>query len=195
MSRVVGIDLGDRKSHYCVLDEDGRVIEEGSVQSTPAAFKAHFGVLESNLIAIEVGVHSRWASRVLGECGRQAIVANPVRLKLIHKSSRKSDRVNACALARLVRVDPQLLSPVQHRSKEDQNMLSVLTVRDVLVRTRTKLINCTRMEGWRAIAINGGATWTEMVFLFCWPPCVARCAEPVKGSLRRQRTPPLTEPA
>ena len=47
MSRVVGIDLGDRKSHYCVLDEDGRVFEEGSVQSTPAAFKAHFGVLES----------------------------------------------------------------------------------------------------------------------------------------------------
>ncbi len=144
MSRVVGIDLGDRKSHYCVLDEDGRVFEEGAVQSTPAAFKAHFGVLESSLIAIEVGVHSRWANRVLGECGHQVIVANPARLKLIHKSSRKSDRVDACALARLVRVDPQLLSPVQHRSEEDQAMLSVLRVRDILVRTRTKLINCAR---------------------------------------------------
>ncbi len=56
MNRVVGIDLGDRKSHYCVLNEDGVVIEEGSVQSTPAAFKAHFEALESSLIALEVGV-------------------------------------------------------------------------------------------------------------------------------------------
>jgi len=127
-----------------VLNEDGVVIEEGTVQSTPAAFSKHFGVLESSLIAMEVGVHSRWASRVVGECGHQVIVANTVRLKLIHKSSRKSDRADACALARLVRVDPQLLGPVQHRSEEDQNMLSVLRVRDVLVRTRAKLINCAR---------------------------------------------------
>jgi len=102
MSRVVGIDLGDRKGHYCVLNEDGAVIEEGSVQSTPAAFKAHFEVLESSLSALEVGVHSRWVSRVLADCGHQVIVANRVRLKLINKSSSKSDRVDACALARLV---------------------------------------------------------------------------------------------
>jgi predicted NBD/HSP70 family sugar kinase len=38
MKRVVGIDLGDRKSHYCALNDDGLVIEEGSVPSTPAAF-------------------------------------------------------------------------------------------------------------------------------------------------------------
>jgi transposase len=144
MNRVVGIDLGERKSHYCVLNEDGLVIEEGSLQSTPVAFKAHFEALESSLIALEVGVHSRWVSRVLGDCGHQVIVANPARLKLIHKSSRKSDRTDACALARLVRVDPQLLGPVEHRSEEDQNMLSVLRVRDILVRTRTKLINCAR---------------------------------------------------
>jgi transposase len=144
MNRVIGIDLGDRKSHYCVLNAEGTVIEEGSVQSTPAAFEEFFRVLESSLVAMEVGAHSRWASRVLGDCGHQVVVANPVRLKLIHKSSRKSDRVDAHALARLVRVDPQLLGPVEHRSEEDQNMLSVLRVRDVLVRTRTKLINCAR---------------------------------------------------
>ena len=133
MNRVVGIDLGDRKSHYCVLNQDGLMMEEGSLASTPAAFKAHFGALESSLIALEVGVHSRWVSRALSDCGHQVVVANPIRLKLIHKSSRKSDRVDACALARLVRVDPQLLGPVEHRSEEYQSMLSVLRVRDVLV--------------------------------------------------------------
>lgn len=73
MSRAVGVDLSDRKSHYCVLNEEGVVIEEGSIQSTPASFKSHFGVLESSLIAIEVGVHSRGESRAqrmrsLGDC-------------------------------------------------------------------------------------------------------------------------------
>ena len=144
MERTIGIDLGDRKSHYCVLNEAGAVVEEGPVQSTPAAFLKHFGALQASLIAVEVGAHSRWASHVLRECGHEVIVANPVRLRLIHQSSRKSDRVDAAALARLVRVDPQLLGPVEHRSEEDQNMLSVLRVRDVLLRTRTKLINCAR---------------------------------------------------
>src|SRR5208283_2342446 len=119
MSRVIGIDLGDRKSNYCVLNEDGVIVEEGTVQSTPAAFSKHFGILEPCLIAMEVGVHSRWASRVIRECGHKVVVANTVRLKLIYKSSRKSDQVDARALARLVRVDPQLLGPVHHRSDED----------------------------------------------------------------------------
>jgi transposase len=144
MGRIIGIDLGDRKSHYCVLDERGTVVEEGSVQTTPEAFANQFGLLCTSLIAIEVGVHSRWVSQVLGKCGHEVIVANPVRLRLIHQSSRKSDRVDACALARMVRVDPEPLGPVEHRGEEDQNMLSMLRVRDVLVRTRTRLINCAR---------------------------------------------------
>ncbi len=64
MGKVIGIDLGDRKSHYCVLNEDGIVIEEGTVQTTPAAFSKHFAAVESSLIALEVCGHSRWTSRV-----------------------------------------------------------------------------------------------------------------------------------
>ncbi len=144
MSKVIGIDLGDRKSNFCVLSEDGVILEEGTVQSTPDAFSKHFEILEPCLIAMEVGVHSRWASRVVRECRHQVVVANAVRLKLIYKSSRKSDQVDARALARLARVDPQLLGPIQHRSEEAQNTLAVLRARDMLVRTRAKLINCVR---------------------------------------------------
>ncbi len=115
MSRVVGIDLGDRKSHFCVLDEDGRVIEDGSVQSTPATFNAHFGVLESSLIAIEVGIHSRWANRVLGECGHQVIVANPARLKLIHQISRRSDSRGCLCTGPFGTGRSSVAQPVQHQ--------------------------------------------------------------------------------
>jgi hypothetical protein len=57
LNRAVRIDPGDRKSHYCGLNEDGVVIEEGLIKSSPAAFKTHLGVLGSCLIAIGVGVH------------------------------------------------------------------------------------------------------------------------------------------
>jgi activator of 2-hydroxyglutaryl-CoA dehydratase len=32
--RTIGLDLGDRSSRYCLLDEQGDVIQEGSVATT-----------------------------------------------------------------------------------------------------------------------------------------------------------------
>jgi len=39
---TLGLDLGDRYSHYCLLNGDGAVIEEGRLQSTEAALRRHF---------------------------------------------------------------------------------------------------------------------------------------------------------
>ena len=39
---TIGIDLGDRFSHCCVLGADGRVLTEGRVRSTPEAMARHF---------------------------------------------------------------------------------------------------------------------------------------------------------
>lgn len=35
---TVGIDLGDKKSEYFVIDEEGTEVVQGSVKTTPAAF-------------------------------------------------------------------------------------------------------------------------------------------------------------
>ena len=40
---TIGIDLGDRYSHYCVLDKDGEVLEEGRLSTNPKAFQQRFG--------------------------------------------------------------------------------------------------------------------------------------------------------
>lgn len=37
--RTVGVDLGDRFSHYCVLNGDGEVLEEGRVRTSEEAFR------------------------------------------------------------------------------------------------------------------------------------------------------------
>jgi transposase len=74
----------------------------------------------------------------------EVIVANARQVKLISQSSRKDDRLDAQTLARLARVDPQLLRPIQHRSEEAQTHLMVIRVRAALVEMRSSLVNTAR---------------------------------------------------
>jgi transposase len=93
---------------------------------------------------LEVGPHSPWLSRLLKAQGHEVVVANPRRVRLIAEAERKSDRIDAETLARLGRMDPKLLRPIEHRGEEAQKDLALLRVRDALVRSRTKLIQCAR---------------------------------------------------
>jgi len=71
-------------------------------------------------VALETGTHSPWVSRLLQALGHEVIVAHARNVRLIGESRRKDDRIDARTLARLARVDPQLLSTVQHRSAQAQ---------------------------------------------------------------------------
>ena len=141
---TVGIDLGDRSSRYCVLDEAGEKVTEGSLVTTKAGLDSVFAKMAPCRVALEVGTHSPWVSRHLAALGHEVIVANPHRVKLITQSVKKNDRIDAEQLARLARVDPKLLSPIQHRGAEAQADLAVIRARGGLVDARTELINSAR---------------------------------------------------
>lgn len=141
---TIGLDLGDRSSFYCVLDGKGDVLLEGKVSTTPRAMRERFGAMPRSRIALETGTHSPWVSRLLSELGHEAIVAHARNVRLIGESRRKDDRLDAMTLARLVRIDPQLLRPVKHRSAEAQADLTVIRARAALVRARTMLVNAAR---------------------------------------------------
>ena len=66
---TIGLDLGDRWSWYCVLDEAGEVVLEQKVATTPKAMKEVFGGMPRSRLALETGTHSPWVSRVLSELG------------------------------------------------------------------------------------------------------------------------------
>ena len=78
---------------------------------------------------METGTHSPWVSRVLTELGHEVIVAHAQKVRLIVKSRRKDDRLDARTLARLARIDPELLSPVKHRSAQAQLHLAEIRAR------------------------------------------------------------------
>ena len=141
---TIGLDLGDRWSFYCVMDEAGKIILEQKVATTPEAMKQAFAKIPRSLIALETGTHSPWVSRRLGELGHQVLVAHAQKVQLITKSTRKDDRHDARTLARLARIDPELLGPVRHRSAKAQIHLTVIRARAALVSTRTALVNAAR---------------------------------------------------
>jgi transposase len=68
-----------------------------------------FGTMPRSRIALEIGTHSPWISRLLSELGHEVIVANARKVRLIGESRKKDDRLDAQTLARLARIDPELL--------------------------------------------------------------------------------------
>ncbi len=143
---TIGLDLGDRITQVCVLDGGGQILEETRVGTTRSGLT---GALDSERlgkcrIAMEVGTHSPWVSRLLKEMGHEVLVANARKLRFIYQNRGKTDRVDARSLARVARMDPALLSPVEHRCEAFAQDLALLRTRDLLVRTRVKLIGHAR---------------------------------------------------
>ena len=142
--KVIGLDVSDEYTQVCVLDRDGEAIEQSRVRTTPAGIRRRFASLPRTRMALEVGPHSPWLSRLLDELGHEVIVANPRKLRMIYQNERKSDQADAWYLARVARLDPKLLSPLRHRSPQAQADLALVRARARLVAARTQLVNHVR---------------------------------------------------
>ena len=142
---TVGLDLGDRYSHLCLLDtQSGEVIEEGRLRTSPEAFERRFASERPLRIAVETGTHSPWVSWLLERLGHEVLVANARKLRLIYANKRKTDEMDAENLARLARLDPKLLYPVAHRGEDSQAHMTLIRSRQALVGCRTRLVNHVR---------------------------------------------------
>jgi transposase len=125
------------------MDAQGHVKQRTSLATTRTAMLEYFTKAAAHVV-IEVGAHSRWVSQMLKDAGHRVTVANPRRVQLISASDNKTDRHDAELLARLGRADVELLAPVEHRSPQAQQDLAVAKSRDILVATRTSLVNHVR---------------------------------------------------
>jgi len=141
---TIGIDLGDRFSFLAVLNDAGEVVERERLVTHTDSFERAFAARPAARIVIEASTHSRWVSSLLAELGHEVLVANPRRLALIYGQDRKNDKRDAELLARVGRLDPELLCPVWHRSNQAHADLSLVRMRNQLVELRTKLISSVR---------------------------------------------------
>ena len=114
---TIGLDLGDRNSHFCILNEAGEVILERKLPTTPRGIEEVFSRIARSRIALETGTHSPLLGQpVVDPGGTRSDHGHARYVRLIGESSRKDDQLDARTLARLARIDPGLLGPVRHRS-------------------------------------------------------------------------------
>jgi transposase len=163
---TVGVDLGDQWSNYCILGLGGETLREGQFRTRRQEVGEFFQGLAISRVVIEVGTHSAWAREVIAGLGHEVLVANAQRMEGRKRRRRKNDRIDAAKLARLGRVDPKSLYPIQHRSTEVREDLLVIRVRDSLVESRTKLISTVRgmvktmgarVQGCSSVSFSGKA--------------------------------------
>jgi transposase len=163
---TVGVDLGDQWSNYCILGLGGETLREGQFRTRRQEVGEFFQGLAISRVVIEVGTHSAWVREVIAGLGHEVLVANAQRMEGRKRRRRKNDRIDAAKLARLGRVDPKSLYPIQHRSTEVREDLLVIRVRDSLVESRTKLISTVRgmvktmgarVQGCSSVSFSGKA--------------------------------------
>jgi len=143
-SITIGVDLGDKKHQVCVIDLNGQIIKTCQIDNTLKKVTNFFSHYKKATVALEAGTHSPWVSRTLQEVGCKVLVGNPRKLRVIWDRTDKSDVKDAEMLARIARFDPELLYPIQHRGEQSQADLAILKARDILVQTRSCLINHVR---------------------------------------------------
>ncbi len=140
---TIGLDVGDRTTHFCVL-RDREVVERGVAKTTRPDLEKALAEHVGARVVLEAGSQSPWMSRHLREQGFDVHVADPRRVQLISKDPRKTDRRDAEVLARLESGIPELLGQVHHRSEQAQADLAMIRARDQLVGCRTSLVQCVR---------------------------------------------------
>jgi transposase len=141
---IVGIDLGDKRSSYCMLDAHGADLGDGVVLTSAEAMRPAFAGKGRMRIVIECGTHSPWVSRLLQDLGHEVIVANPRRLRLIAESNRKNDKADARTLATVAQAAPGLLKQIHHRSERVQLDLATIKARDTAVQARSRMVTAIR---------------------------------------------------
>jgi transposase len=145
MRHYVGLDVSQRETSVCVVDETGQVIFEGKAKSDPGALTAllrkHAPGAER--IGFETGAMASWLWHELRRVdlpvvcidARHAHAALSVRMN-------KSDQNDARGLAELVRVG--WYREVKVKSEESQRIRSMLVARSRLVGIRRDIENQVR---------------------------------------------------
>ena len=144
MNVVASLDLGDKHSHVCLINLDGQIVESRKIRTSLPVLEKYFAPWAAMRVVFEAGTHANWIYRLLERLGHEPLMADTHRLALISKSLSKDDRTDAEWLAILGLRMPEMLNAVQPCSVETQHDRAVGKARDVLVATRTRLINSVR---------------------------------------------------
>lgn len=107
MKQYVGLDVSQRETSVCVVDDTGRVLFQGKAKSDPGALKQllHKRAPYAERIGFETGAMSSWLWHELKRVGLPVVCTDARHAKAaLSVRMNKSDENDARGLAELVRV-------------------------------------------------------------------------------------------
>lgn len=138
--KFIGLDISKRSIQLCILDSRGKVVKELSVANNDRDLYEQLGRLRGPLsVCYEASCGYGHLYDRLSTIAKHVCVAHPGHLRLIFKSKRKNDRVDAKKLATLLLLDqvPAVYVP----SMNIRGWRRMIEFRNRLVRERTRLKN------------------------------------------------------
>jgi len=145
MKQYVGLDVSQRETAVCVVDEAGKVVFQGKVRSDPGALTTLLRKKAPNAerIGFETGAMASWLWHELSRVGLPVVCIDARHAKAaLSIRMNKSDENDARGLAELVRVG--WYREVKVKSAESQTVRSILVARARLVSIRRDLENQVR---------------------------------------------------
>lgn len=145
MGYYVGLDVSLKRTHVFVLDTDGVVHLDRSVESQPEAISLCLDAWadEIELLGLETGSTSPWLARSLLQRGFPVVVMDARRVADALKSRPiKTDRHDARALAEMLMAG--WFTTVHVKSETSHRQKALLSARDQLVQARRSLCNQVR---------------------------------------------------
>jgi transposase len=137
------IDLHKKESQIRIITGAGEIIDR-RIATTRDRFAAVFGGRVPMRVLVEASTESEWVAQHLESLGHEVIVADPNYAPMYgHRTRRiKTDRRDVAALAEACRLG--IYQAAHRRSAARSAMQWHITIRDQLVRTRTRAISLIR---------------------------------------------------
>jgi transposase len=161
------MDVHWRQTTICILDENGRRVKMMNVRGPWQKVLEELGRIEGCWqVCFEASCGYGWLYERLKRMAQKVVVAHPGQLRLIFRSKRKNDRVDAEKLAKLLYLDE--VPPVYVPSVQVRSWRGMIEHRQKLlqeqVRTKNQLRSLLRTHGIvapRGLWTKRGLAWIE----------------------------------
>jgi transposase len=147
MEYYVGLDVSQRQTAICVVDEKGKIVAEGKALTLPSDIHNWLIAKTTDIasivrVGLEAGTMSSWLYTELTKLGLSVICLEAFQAHQFLKSNRnKTDKNDARGLAQLVRTGGEFLRLVSIRAQTNQEDRMLLVLRQNMVRQKVSLEN------------------------------------------------------
>ena len=158
----IGIDVHQRSFAVCILNEHGKTVKQMKLQGALTKLLEMLRRIEQPFaVCYEASCGYGHLHDLLGKMGKHVVVAHPGQLRLIFRTKKENDRVDAKKLATLLFLDQ--VPAVHVPGVNVRDWRSLIEFRHRLVAKRTRVKNALRaiLRGHGVEQPSGKKLWTR----------------------------------